>query len=95
MKPVHKISNPANGTSNVDSIVDFLLHKRESDESQDEAQVIEDKENVNDPNAKVVSQTEDVSEHGMKTENSFEQKKEKDSMLVNKKMKPKLHSLEG
>ena len=95
MKPVHKISNPANGTSNVDSIVDFLLHKRESDESQDEAQVIEDKENVNDLNAKVVSQTEDVSEHGMKTENSFEQKKEKDSMMVNKKMKPTLQSLEG
>ena len=92
---MHKVSNPANGTNNVDSIVDFLLHKKDSDESQDEAQVIEDKENVNDPNTKVVSQTEDVSEHGMKTENSFEQKKEKDSMMVNKKMKPKMQSLEG
>ena len=95
VKPSHKISKLLKGTSNVDVIVDFLLHKRDSDDSQDEVQVIKDDENFDNLNNKVVSHTEEMSEHGTKTENSFEQKKEKDSIMVNKKIKQKLQSLEG
>ncbi|CAB4000510.1 uncharacterized protein KIAA1841-like [Paramuricea clavata] len=64
IKPSHTLSSSTRANSDLDSIVDFLLHKRESDESQDEVHVIEEDGNNEDSNNQVVYLTEKASEQG-------------------------------
>jgi ribose 1,5-bisphosphokinase PhnN len=64
IKPSHTLSSSTRGNSDLDGIVDFLLHKRESDESQDEVHVIEEDGNNDDSNDQVIYLTEQASEQG-------------------------------
>ena len=61
-RPSHKISSRR--TRDLDNIVDFLLHKRESDESQDEVNVIEQHENNDASSNEVIYLTEQTSDQG-------------------------------
>ena len=62
IKPSYKQSS--NGNSDLDGIVDFLLQKRESDKSHDQAHVFKEKDNNDNSNNDDVYVNEQTSEQG-------------------------------
>lgn len=91
-------STQASSDFNLDAVVDYLLHRKDSEESSEEMR-IDDQDSAPVDKATLSEKIQEQAEHCSKltkTENTVDQKKDKDSLTGNtKKLKPKPLSPEG